>query len=1414
MKIQNTFTKGKMNKDVDERLVPKGEFIEGYNIRVLNTTGSDAGAIENEKGNTKLSNITAINNPVCIGSVADEAEEKIYWFVVNADGYSYIYEYDVQSQRTDTVLADERLSATQVLNFDSQYKITGVNILYNTVKKEKLLLFTDGLNSPKMVNIKRAKGYGLNGFSEDDIALYKKPPRFAPSVNPYNTADEVENSVKDKFFAFGYRYKYLDGGYSAISSFTYFQFTPKPFEIEWSEMTNQGMENAFNAYRIDYNTGDQRVTDVQLLFKYPSEPTIYVIETINKKESGLPDNATESYDFVNKKIYRTLPQDEVLRIFDDVPLTAKAQDVINDRIIFGNTTSQYDLLENESDENTIKIDYDVTYTSQTAADYEIVGFIVPGSEEQIKFDFTDIQLTAGTRMTFILDLYSIPLGGPPAYFGGSAVVQSSMVLSATYSTVSDMTASTEFVDLVAALSGAFEQVAETTSPPGTVTVTYGPFQLSGSPPPSNVAFWLDAPVVDHTDSVPTTISEQYLYNEGKINTNPSASNRSLKSNRTFEVGLVYLDEYGRYSSVLLPNQTKEERQSEIYVKPENSVDINRLKIQLKNPAPYWADRYKFFVKTNKSTHYTIYGTIYYADGLDRWVLLEGANAKKVEQGQTLYVKSDTDTPILEELKVNVLEVAVKSQQDEISAGDGWIAGNTDLNGNPLIEKSGLYMKIRPNNFAMEYNENLYLTYKDSDSVSGALAKADIIPMLNKSWESEYGFLQTGSGTTFVDTTLSAGSKFKLKMTYGESDGSPNFSFEQEWYVNQNYETTGTTQHALDKFLQAETNFVRTTGVGVAVSHYLVQYQFTGVEYTIPSNTDVGKIFYVTIFNETNGPVLASPAIDRWNVQVRTNEQAATFETGTLRARFDFTLSPGTIIFETEALDIDDEIYYETEECFAINNSGYHQGNIQNQDASNDAIVSLGFGNCFSFGNGAESVRIYDDRFKPEYDIKSRPNISLIEGYGSLNEKNKLIYSGSFSEQTGYNTLNEFNTGRGISKYLDVKYGSIQKLFARERDLIVFQEDRVSKVLYEKNILTSPDGSGSLTQIEQVLGQDVPYSGEYGISLNPESFAEYEGRMYFTDANKGVVLRLSNDGIQPISYAGMKAFYKEFLQANKKKYNLGGFDVRNHQYVLCMTNSSIPSVVDNVLCGTTFSKTVSSAYSYTFELSNYPGTININYSTSEEISIDVVYNSVLYPNPGLTGTGTVSFAVTQVDLDATRLASVTVTPASAESLVTLTHDCPTPEIMDVVLVVVNDAEEAGKTIINRHKVGADGEFKSVLDVFAGEGASAFAKTTTARFETISGYMGTGYIPNNGDVVVVQSYKNPDYHTGTFIIGTNRIGYYVSNTPGLTATQIRSNAIYPGETLTTAPNGAQLHTMNFTFNRTLADEKLYIIWDYID
>jgi len=55
--IKNTFTKGKMNLDLDERLVPNGEYKEALNIQVSTSDDSDIGSAQNILGNTSLETI-------------------------------------------------------------------------------------------------------------------------------------------------------------------------------------------------------------------------------------------------------------------------------------------------------------------------------------------------------------------------------------------------------------------------------------------------------------------------------------------------------------------------------------------------------------------------------------------------------------------------------------------------------------------------------------------------------------------------------------------------------------------------------------------------------------------------------------------------------------------------------------------------------------------------------------------------------------------------------------------------------------------------------------------------------------------------------------------------------------------------------------------------------------------------------------------------------------------------------------------------------------------------------------------------------------------------------------------------------------------------------------------------------------
>ena len=156
-----------------------------------------------------------------------------------------------------------------------------------------------------------------------------------------------------------------------------------------------------------------------------------------------------------------------------------------------------------------------------------------------------------------------------------------------------------------------------------------------------------------------------------------------------------------------------------------------------------------------------------------------------------------------------------------------------------------------------------------------------------------------------------------------------------------------------------------------------------------------------------------------------------------------------------------------------------------------------------------------------YLVEDEPNAS--------NRINSMIYSGIFNSRTGVNDTNVFSVGEDITRSVDPANGSIQKLYAEDTNLIIFQENKVSRALIDKDAIYSAEGQGSaVSTLNLVIGQIVPYAGNFGISKNPESFAVYGYRKYFTDKNRNSVLRLSQDGITEISNYGMIDYFRDTL----------------------------------------------------------------------------------------------------------------------------------------------------------------------------------------------------------------------------------------------------------------------------------------------
>ena len=185
--LKNMFVKGKMNLDLDERLIPKGEYRKAQNVLITNSEDSDVGAIENVRGNELVSDAD-LNLPAgskggeCIGSYVDVAKQRIFWFITNFTSNNT--SADINSMQRADSASDEScrivmrentgsihyLASGAFLNFTTTHHITGVNVVGN------FLYWTDNYNQPRYIDVELAKSEPGYYNCEEKLSVAKVAP--------------------------------------------------------------------------------------------------------------------------------------------------------------------------------------------------------------------------------------------------------------------------------------------------------------------------------------------------------------------------------------------------------------------------------------------------------------------------------------------------------------------------------------------------------------------------------------------------------------------------------------------------------------------------------------------------------------------------------------------------------------------------------------------------------------------------------------------------------------------------------------------------------------------------------------------------------------------------------------------------------------------------------------------------------------------------------------------------------------------------------------------------------------------------------------------------------------------------------------------------------------------------------------
>ncbi len=1445
-KLTRNFVAGRMNKVVDERLLPEGEYIDAMNVRMGSTENSEVGVIENTKGNLPLTNLTYTNgtllstNAKCIGAIEDSANEAIYWFVhdptfsVGATGkLDMIVSFNVSTGilTYHVISINDGSNVNTTLNFNPSYLITGVDLLDN-----KLLFFTDDYNAPRVIDI--TTNYpnpvaNIDAVSAESLLVIKKPPVQSPGVQPIITNGQ-ENYLDTRFICFAYRYKYANGEYSATSQWSAPAFVPRPFSFSIESYLNEGMTNFCNSAIITYNSGGPLVVGIDLLFKKADGNIIRVIEKLDKAILGIPNNTNQQYTFTNSKIFTVLSEAELLRLYDNVPRFAKAQTIMGNRLMYGNYVEGYDLV--DSTGAPVKFEYTTQLVSLPigvtniddglqSGNYTINGS-VNVANSVVTIDLAGQSLVAGSAINLDLVIAHAQFTGQspfPTETTDDVRLNFAFFLSTNYTSVYQLATSIEFQNAIGtaaniqpianacngttftdAFNCAIPQNLNTLIKSGSGISAVGqPFGIVTSPASSVIGLQLPAMRYVNNLTTPTqTVFEYYDVSLAEATFQEIANTQSLHSNRDYEIGIVYMDDYNRATTALVsPNNTE-------HIPCGLSASKNSLQVTI--PAtqkpPAWAKRYKFVIKPDQENYETIYCSIFFEDPEtnNAYFLLEGENARKVEPGDRLIVKADSSGPTTTCVYATILE---KSAQ-----ASGFIEIPSELDPDVLIPvPAGVYAKINPNSFNIVQDE---LAIIAPGKITVTSPRGGTYPKLY------YPMNRFDTATSaWVDYDVPAGSRIVLSIK--QSRGGVGDACEErrnflektlissnaydnmyDWFVGENVE----------QFLNDGSRFA---GAGACIPDNEFVPGITNIVGNLPTDLCVNYYRFYRNSSTNQLQLMVTGTLPCTGIGYP-NSRASVVEVNITVFRSD-----KTIIFETEPSDALPDVFFENEMSFAIVN-GNHQGNIQNQNVSTGtpAIIDTKFFNCFAFGNGAESYKIRDSIVGASFNLGNRVTSVSAQDYKEADRFADITYSGIYSAESNVNKLNEFNLGLLNYKVCEPSFGDINLMDGRQTDILVLQEDKISYVLSSKNLISDSTGGGVIASVPEVLGNQIARVEKYGISFNPESYVQWGYDRFFTDVKRGAVLQLRGDSagsdqLIVISESGMRTWFRDTFNASYDTQKLGGFDPYMNEYVLSSNERELPLNPECLNCGISQTFNLSTvgeeegSVEYCVDLGPNVGSTNVVYtvnaiSAGASFEIEVEYDGNTVTTGEVSASGVLTFNKDNVSVETS---NITITYTGDITLTVLAECCGAIPLTIVQVVVTNDFD-SGDTIHTEYRF-VDGTYTSPLQSALTIFSSGTNNPLVSRYGVTVGPIGAGAFPPAGSTLRMIANK---LSTDTFVFNpaTDKFKYYTSDT--LYANNSGAISTLLGLATTATPNQGTAGNNYAEFTVPALQDYLYLIWDF--
>jgi hypothetical protein len=325
---------GIMNLDDSPEMILPSQHRESLNIRFY---GTQSGLIcENIKGNTLVINpyLPSSGDNQSIGAYFDQLKQRVFSFNWNSLGAHGIYMYDINAGTFTRLIENFINSSSDILFFDLDFPIPSVNILYTTDEDGDILTWVQRNRRPAELNILSAINnlYGAN-WEASYLDVAKEPPSI-----PIQCAYEDDNTVTvnnlnpaKQIYKFKYRFIYDNFQKSVTSAQS---DVPIPYNYTLLSNTTDPTKNA--RIVLAFQTGAPNVVKIELLAAQGLGDLFsdfFSIAILDKADLNIPDNDTGVFQFYNNEAYNYIDKAESIQFFDYVPYRANSQELLNGNVI-------------------------------------------------------------------------------------------------------------------------------------------------------------------------------------------------------------------------------------------------------------------------------------------------------------------------------------------------------------------------------------------------------------------------------------------------------------------------------------------------------------------------------------------------------------------------------------------------------------------------------------------------------------------------------------------------------------------------------------------------------------------------------------------------------------------------------------------------------------------------------------------------------------------------------------------------------------------------------------------------------------------------------------------------------------------------------------------------------------------------